>query len=94
MDCANHSPRFLFYIAILSTFLTTQRCTSNLNLGKRMHKKQRGKNEQLQKKIASDISSQATKLAHEKGYGVIFKKYKVNISADDITTQVINGLPK
>ena len=24
---------FLFYIAILSTFLTTQRCTSNLNLG-------------------------------------------------------------
>ena len=32
-DCANHSPRFLFYIAILSTFLTTQRCTSNLNLG-------------------------------------------------------------
>ena len=56
--------------------------------------KQREKNEQLQKKIASDISSQATKLAHEKGYGVIFKKYKVNISADDITTQVINGLPK
>ena len=33
VDCANHSPRFLFYIAILSTFLTTQRCTSNLNLG-------------------------------------------------------------
>lgn len=56
--------------------------------------KQREKNELLQKKIATDISSQATRLAHAKGYSVIFKKYKVNINADDITSQLIKGLPQ
>ena len=56
--------------------------------------KQREKNDQLQKRIDADISSQATRLAHEKGYSVIFKKYKVNISADDITAKVVENLPK
>lgn len=56
--------------------------------------KQQEKNDQLQKKIHGDIASQATKLAHEKGYNVIFKKYKVNVSADDITAKVVENLQK
>ncbi|MGM9582935.1 MAG: hypothetical protein ACI3WU_04385 [Phascolarctobacterium sp.] len=56
--------------------------------------KQQEKNDQLQKRIEGDITSQATRLAHEKGYKIIFKKYKVNISADDITSQVVANLPK
>ena len=56
--------------------------------------KQQEKNDQLQKKIHGDIASQATKLAHEKGYNVIFKKYKVNVSADDITAKVVENLKK
>ncbi|MDY4919619.1 MAG: hypothetical protein SO119_00840 [Phascolarctobacterium sp.] len=56
--------------------------------------KQQEKNDQLQKKIDSDISSQAVKLAHEKGYTIVFNKYKVNITADDITTKVVEYLQK
>ena len=56
--------------------------------------KQKEKNDRLQKQIHSDISSQAVRLAHEKGYSVIFKKYKVNVSAADITSQVVENLPK
>ena len=56
--------------------------------------KQQEKNDRLQKSIHSDIASQATRLAHEKGYSVIFKKYKVNVRADDITTDIVNHLPK
>lgn len=56
--------------------------------------KQKEKNDRLQKQIHSDISSQAARLAHEKGYSVIFKKYKVNVSAADITSQVVENLPK
>lgn len=56
--------------------------------------KQREKNEQLQKKIDRDISSQAAKLAHENGYTIVFKRYKVNIKADDITDRIIKDLPK
>lgn len=56
--------------------------------------KQKEKNDRLQKQIHSDISSQAARLAHEKGYSVIFKKYKVNVSAADITSQVVESLPK
>ena len=56
--------------------------------------KQQEKNDQLKKKIDSDISSQAIKLAHEKGYTIILKKYKVNINADDITDVIIKNLPK
>lgn len=56
--------------------------------------KQQESNSQLQKKIDSDISSQAVKLAYEKGYTLILKKYKVNIKADDITDTIIKKLPK
>ena len=56
--------------------------------------KQQESNSQLQKKIDSDISSQAVKLAYEKGYTLILKKYKVNIKADDITDTIIKNLPK
>ena len=56
--------------------------------------KQQEKNDRLQKSIHSDIASQAARLAHEKGYSVIFKKYKVNVRADDITTDIVNHLPK
>ena len=56
--------------------------------------KQQEKNEQLQKRISADISSQAMRLAHENSYSVIFKKYKVNIKADDITAKVVENLQK
>ena len=56
--------------------------------------KQQEKNSQLQKKIDSDITSQAVKLAHEQGYTLVLKKYKVNIKADDITDTIVKNLPK
>jgi hypothetical protein len=34
------------------------------------------------------------KLAKERGYSVVFHKYRTNVSADDITEDVIAGLKK
>ena len=56
--------------------------------------KQQEKNEQLQKQINSDIESQAVRLAHERGYSIVFNKFKVNLKADDITDTVIQALKK
>lgn len=56
--------------------------------------KQQEKNEQLQKQINSDIESQAVKLAHERGYTIVFNKFKVNLKAEDITDAIVQALKK
>lgn len=56
--------------------------------------KQQEKNEQLRKQVNGDISSQAVKLAHERGYTIVFNQFKVNIHADDITDKVVENLKK
>lgn len=54
--------------------------------------KQQEKNDKLRNQIKSDIESQAIKLAHERGYTIIFNQVKVNVKADDITNDVIKNL--
>ena len=56
--------------------------------------KQQEKNEQLKKQINSDIESQAVKLAHERGYSIVFNKFKVNLKAEDITEAIVQALKK
>ena len=56
--------------------------------------KQQEKNDQLQKQINSDIESQAVKLAHERGYTIVFNKFKVNLKAEDITEAIVQALKK
>ena len=56
--------------------------------------KQQEKNDKLRKKINNDIESSAIKLAHERGYTIVFNKYKVNLKADDITDAVVQELKK
>ena len=56
--------------------------------------KQQEKNDKLRKKINNDIESSAFKLAHERGYTIVFNKYKVNLKADDITDAVVQELKK
>ena len=50
--------------------------------------------ELLEKSIQQDVGSIVMKLAKEKGYTIVFHKYKANISADDITQPVIQDLQK
>ena len=40
------------------------------------------------------MESVVAKLAKERGYSVVFHKYRTNVSADDITGDVIAGLKK
>lgn len=56
--------------------------------------KQQEKNEKLGEKISSDITSIAAKIAHERGYTIIFNQYKANVAADDITEDIIKELQK
>lgn len=56
--------------------------------------KQQEKNEQLKKQINSDIESQAVRLAHERGYTIVFNKFKVNLKAEDITDAIVQALKK
>lgn len=56
--------------------------------------KQQEKNEQLKKQINSDIESQAVRLAHERGYSIVFNKFKVNLKAEDITDAIVQALKK
>lgn len=56
--------------------------------------KQQDKNDKLKEQISSDITSIAAKLAHERGYTIIFNQYKANITADDITDDIIKELQK
>lgn len=50
--------------------------------------------ETLETSMKKDMESIVTKLAKERGYTVVFHKYRTNVSADDITGDVIAGLKK
>ena len=50
--------------------------------------------ETLETAIKKDMESVVAKLAKERGYSVVFHKYRTNVSADDITGDVIAGLKK
>lgn len=54
--------------------------------------KQQAANDELKNKISKDITSISTKLAHERGYSIVFKEVKVNLNAADITDEVITQL--
>ena len=56
--------------------------------------KQQEKNDSLKKQINQDIESQAVKLAHERGYTIVFNKFRVNVKAEDITAAIIKALKK
>ena len=56
--------------------------------------KQQEKNDSLKKQINHDIESQAVKLAHERGYTIVFNKFRVNMKAEDITAAIIKALKK
>lgn len=56
--------------------------------------KQQEKNDRLKKQINQDIESQAVKLAHERGYTIVFNKFRVNMKAEDITAAIIKALKK
>lgn len=56
--------------------------------------KQQEKNDSLKKQINQDIESQAVKLAHERGYTIVFNKFRVNMKAEDITATIIKALKK
>ena len=50
--------------------------------------------ETMETAIKKDMESLVAKLAKERGYSVVFHKYRTNVSADDITEDVIAGLKK
>jgi len=50
--------------------------------------------EVLETSMKKDVESIVTRLARERGYTVVFHKYRTNVSADDITGDVIAGLKK
>lgn len=56
--------------------------------------KQQEKNDSLKKQINQDIESQAVKLEHERGYTIVFNKFRVNMKAEDITAAIIKALKK
>ena len=50
--------------------------------------------ETLETSIKKDTESIFFKLAKARGYSIIFRKYRTNVSADDVTGDVISGLKK
>lgn len=56
--------------------------------------RQQDKNDRLKQQINKDIESQAVRLAHERGYTIVFNQYKVNLKAEDITDLVVKNLNK
>lgn len=48
--------------------------------------------EKLQDEIKKDVESIVMKLARQRGYTVVFHKYRVNVKADDLTQDVIKDL--
>jgi hypothetical protein len=50
--------------------------------------------ETLETAIKKDVESIIVKLAKERRYSVVFHKYRTNVSAQDITGDVISGLKK
>ena len=56
--------------------------------------KQQEKNAALKKQIDGDIEDAVVKLAKQRGYDVVFNTFKVNVSAADITDEVIAEVKK
>lgn len=54
--------------------------------------KQEAANDELKNEISKDITSISTKIAHERGYSIVFKDVKVNLNGADITDEVIAQL--
>lgn len=50
--------------------------------------------EALERSITKDVESAVTKLARERGYTVVFHKYRTNVTAEDITPDVLSELSK
>ena len=65
-----------------------------LSIMDREIEKQQNKNDKLREAINKDISDAAVHLAKEKGYTIVFNKFKANLRADDITDAVVRNLPK
>lgn len=65
-----------------------------LELMKKEISKQQEKNSNLKKQIENDIERIVVRLAKERGYTVVFKDYKVNVSANDITNEVVAELKR
>lgn len=65
-----------------------------LSIMDREIEKQQQKNDELKKQINKDIESQAVRLAHERGYTIVFNKFKVNLKAEDITDAIVQALKK
>lgn len=62
-------------------------------IDKRLGKIKEG-NDKIAAEIKIDIEGRVERLAKERGYTIVFSKVKVNVKADDITKEVINGLQK
>lgn len=50
--------------------------------------------ETLEGTIKKDVESVVTKLAKERGYTIVFHKYRTNVAAEDITADVLADLSK
>ena len=50
--------------------------------------------ETLETSIKKETESIVIKLAKERGYSIVFHKYRTNVAADDVTGDVISGLKK
>lgn len=56
--------------------------------------KQQDKNKALKEQIDKDIEKLAVKFAQERGYTIVFNTFKANVSAADITNDIIAELKK
>lgn len=56
--------------------------------------KQQDKNKLLKEKIDKDTEELVVKLANKRGYTIVFNTFKANVSADDITNDIIAELKK
>lgn len=65
-----------------------------LSIMDREIEKQQTKNDELKKQIDGDIESAVMDLVKQRGYTIVFNKFKANVRADDITDEVIRGLAK
>ena len=91
----------IFSLALLLTTLTASMASASVQTGSIQKVNLDLKyplvytqNQTAQKKINQDIESQAVKLAHERGYTIVFNKFRVNMKAEDITAAIIKALKK
>lgn len=57
-------------------------------------KKQQDKNSKIKQQIDQDIEKIVADLAAKNNYEIVFREVKVNVNAEDITSQVISALPE